>query len=135
VRGGIAPTHSHPRWVSVTPRPRFTPGDRTPGTHWTGGWVGPRAGLDTPARGKILYLCRGSNLDRLVVQPVGRHYTTELPGSRNKIYQHKFSIRSQLPYTATHSERRQSLQVYCERKRQLVHVRTVTTERDGGVTD
>jgi hypothetical protein len=34
--------------VSVTPRPRFTPGERTPGTHWTGGWVGPRRqGKDT----------------------------------------------------------------------------------------
>jgi hypothetical protein len=44
--------------VSVTPLPRFTPGERTPGTHWTGGWVGPRAGLDTEARGHILFLCR-----------------------------------------------------------------------------
>jgi hypothetical protein len=32
----------------------FSPGERTPGTHCTGGWVGPRAGLDTEARGKIL---------------------------------------------------------------------------------
>jgi hypothetical protein len=38
--------------VSVTPRPHLTPGERTPGTHWTGGWVGLRAGLDTEARGK-----------------------------------------------------------------------------------
>jgi hypothetical protein len=30
------------------------PGERTPGTHCTGGWVGPRAGLDTEARGKML---------------------------------------------------------------------------------
>jgi hypothetical protein len=37
--------------------------------------VGPRAGLDTEARGKLLCLCRGSNLDRPVVQPVVRHYT------------------------------------------------------------
>jgi hypothetical protein len=37
--------------------------------------AGSRAGLDTEARGKILCLCRGSNLDRLVVQPVARHYT------------------------------------------------------------
>jgi hypothetical protein len=32
----------------------FTPGERTPGTHCTGGWVGPRAGLDTEPREKIL---------------------------------------------------------------------------------
>jgi hypothetical protein len=25
---------------------RFTPGERSPGTHWIGGWVDPRAGLD-----------------------------------------------------------------------------------------
>jgi hypothetical protein len=25
---------------------RFTPGERAPGTHWIGGWVNPRAGLD-----------------------------------------------------------------------------------------
>jgi hypothetical protein len=53
----------------------FTPGERTPGTHWTGGWVSPRAGLDTEAIGKILCPCRGSNPDRPVVQPVVRHYT------------------------------------------------------------
>jgi hypothetical protein len=61
--------------VSITPRPLFTPGERTPGTHCTGGWVGPRAGLDREARGKILCPCRGSNPDRPVVQPVVRHYT------------------------------------------------------------
>ena len=31
--------------VSSTPRPHFTPRER-PSTHFTGGWVGPRAGLD-----------------------------------------------------------------------------------------
>jgi hypothetical protein len=46
-----------------------------PGTHWIGGWVGLRAGLDAGARGKILCPCRGSNLDRPIVQPVVRHYT------------------------------------------------------------
>jgi hypothetical protein len=54
---------------------RALPSGRTHGTHWTGGWVGPRAGLDTEDRGKILCLCRGSNLDRPVVQSVVRHYT------------------------------------------------------------
>jgi hypothetical protein len=47
--------------VSVTPRPHFTPGERTPGTHCIWGWVGPRAGLDAEVRGKILCLRRGSN--------------------------------------------------------------------------
>jgi hypothetical protein len=67
-RGSIAPTHTsrhQMRWVvSVTPRPRFTPGERIPGTHWIGSWVGPRAGLDAGARRKILFSCRGSNPDR-----------------------------------------------------------------------
>jgi hypothetical protein len=30
------------------------PRGKDPGTHCTGGWVGPRAGLDTDVRGKIL---------------------------------------------------------------------------------
>jgi hypothetical protein len=47
--------------VSITPRPHITPG-----THCTGGWVGPRAGLDAEARGKILCLCRGTNPGRPV---------------------------------------------------------------------
>jgi hypothetical protein len=56
--------------VSVTPRPRFSPEERTPGTHCTGGWVGPRAGLDTRARKKLFRLCRGSTS---LVQSVVRH--------------------------------------------------------------
>jgi hypothetical protein len=51
------------------------PWKRTPGTHWTGGWVGLRAGLDTEARGKILFPGLGSKPDRPVVQSVVRHYT------------------------------------------------------------
>jgi hypothetical protein len=51
------------------------PREGTPGTHCTGGWVGPRAGLDTEVRGKILCPYRGSNPDRPVLQPVARHYT------------------------------------------------------------
>jgi hypothetical protein len=56
-RRGVAPTHSRPRhWmvVSVTSRLRFSSGERTPGTHRTGGWVGSRDGLDTEATGKLL---------------------------------------------------------------------------------
>jgi hypothetical protein len=53
------------------------PGDRTPGTHCTGGWASPRAGLDADDRGKIPCLCRGSNPYR----PVRSQDTvlTELP--------------------------------------------------------
>jgi hypothetical protein len=54
---------------------RHAPGKGPPGTHCTGGWVGPRAGLDTDVRGKILCLCQVSNLDRPVNQSVARHYT------------------------------------------------------------
>jgi hypothetical protein len=47
--------------MRVTARPRFTTG-KDPGTHLKGGWVGLRASLDSEATGKILCLCRGSNL-------------------------------------------------------------------------
>jgi hypothetical protein len=35
-------------------------------TDWTRGWAGLRAGLDTKATGKILYLCQESNPGRPV---------------------------------------------------------------------
>jgi hypothetical protein len=31
---------------------RFTPKERAPGTHWVGGWVGPRAVLDAVVKRK-----------------------------------------------------------------------------------
>jgi hypothetical protein len=59
------------RWgwvVSTTPRPLY-PWER-PGTHCTGGWVGPRAGLD---------VCENSRpppgFDPRTVQPVVSRYT------------------------------------------------------------
>jgi hypothetical protein len=33
---------------------RFTPGEGAPCTHWIGGWMGPRAGLDAVAKEEIL---------------------------------------------------------------------------------
>jgi hypothetical protein len=47
--------------------------------------VGPRAGLDIDATGKILCPRRESNPDRPVVQPVVRHYTPELTRLLNKL--------------------------------------------------
>jgi hypothetical protein len=32
--------------LSASRSGRFTPVERAPGTHWIGGWVSPRAGLD-----------------------------------------------------------------------------------------
>jgi hypothetical protein len=37
----------------------LAPGKGPHGNRWTGGWVNHRACLDTEARGKIIYLCRG----------------------------------------------------------------------------
>jgi hypothetical protein len=44
------------RVVSIMPWLRFTPG-----THWTGGRVGSRAGLDAETKRKILCPYQGSN--------------------------------------------------------------------------
>jgi hypothetical protein len=43
---------------------RFTPGDGAPGTHWLGGYVGPRADLDDVEKRKFLTLL-GLDLRRL----------------------------------------------------------------------
>jgi hypothetical protein len=53
----------------------LSPRDKDPGSHCIGGCVGLRAGLDTEVTGKNSCLCRGSNLDRTVVQSVARQYT------------------------------------------------------------
>jgi hypothetical protein len=42
---------------------RFNPGERASGTHWIGGWVGPRVRLDAVEKRKILH-CRESNPGR-----------------------------------------------------------------------
>jgi hypothetical protein len=59
-------TSTPDRVSNIMPQLRSTPKERTPGTHWIGGWLGLRAGLDTDARGKILCLSRGSNPGRPV---------------------------------------------------------------------
>jgi hypothetical protein len=76
---------------------RFTLGERTPSTHWTGDWVGPRAGLDTEARGKIICPCRGSNLDGPLVD---RHCTVRAtPAPRLSKYEAEMpSTQSQLEF-------------------------------------
>jgi hypothetical protein len=41
-------------WSASRPGRALPPGELITGTNWIGGWVGPRAGLDTEDRGKIL---------------------------------------------------------------------------------
>jgi hypothetical protein len=53
----------------------FTPRESVPNTNWIGGWVGPRASLDTVSKRKIPSPCRDSNPDHPIVQPVVSHYT------------------------------------------------------------
>jgi hypothetical protein len=54
--------------VSTTPRPLY-PQER-PGTHWTGGWVGPRAGVDVCEKSRP-----PTGFDPRTVQPVASRYT------------------------------------------------------------
>jgi hypothetical protein len=56
------------RWSGSRPG-RFSPGVRAPGTHWIGGWVGSRAGLDTVEYRKICCNCRESNPGRPARSP------------------------------------------------------------------
>jgi hypothetical protein len=58
-------------------------GERTPGTHYTGGWVGPRAGLDTEAKSFVPYGDRTS-----IAQSVVRHYTSWANPAPIYIYRH-----------------------------------------------
>jgi hypothetical protein len=55
---------------------RFIPGERGPGTHSLGGWVGHRAGLDNVEKRKFL------TLPGLELRPLGR------PALSQSLYQH-----------------------------------------------
>jgi hypothetical protein len=56
--------------------PAALPAGRVLGTHWIGGWVGLRAGLDKMVKRKIPSPCRDSNPP--IMQTVIKRYTTEL---------------------------------------------------------
>jgi hypothetical protein len=77
--GGIAPRilDLGTRWrrvVRFTPLPLY-PRGRAPGTHWIGGWVGPRAVLEAVVKRKIPSFRRESNPRTWIVQPVAQIYT------------------------------------------------------------
>jgi len=50
------------------------PGERAPGTHWIGGLVGARAGLDALSKRKFPSLHRDLKPDHPIVQPVVSRY-------------------------------------------------------------
>jgi hypothetical protein len=64
-------------WGCVVSRPGrvLAPGKGPPGTHYIGGWAGPRAGLDTEVRGKILSHLPGIEPPSPGRPPIARHYT------------------------------------------------------------
>jgi hypothetical protein len=64
---------------------RFTPGERTPGIHWIGGWVGRRTCLDNMEERKFL------PLPGLELRPVGPTriqllYRLRYPGSPKYVW-------------------------------------------------
>jgi hypothetical protein len=71
-------------WSASLPG-RFTPRERTPGTHRIGGWVGPRVVLDAVVKRKIPSRRRESNPRTPIVHSVRQRYTdwaiTALPGA------------------------------------------------------
>jgi hypothetical protein len=74
------------RWViSFTPLPLY-PRERPSSTHWIGGWVSPKTGLDDVERRKIMLLAR------LELRPLGHParspslYRLHYPGSLVTIY-------------------------------------------------
>jgi hypothetical protein len=57
----------------------FTHGERGPGTHWIGGWVGPRVGLDDVEKRNLL------TLPGFELRPLGR------PARSQSLYRLRYS--------------------------------------------
>jgi hypothetical protein len=81
---------------SVSRPGRFTRGERAPGTHWIGGWVDLRAGMDDVENTEFLTLLG------LELRPLGRParsqslYRLRYPGSR---------------YVCIHKDKRENLSI------------------------
>jgi hypothetical protein len=61
-------------WSASRPD-RFTPRERASGTHWIGGWAGPRAVLDAVVKRKIPTTRRKPKPRTPIVQPVAQRFT------------------------------------------------------------
>jgi hypothetical protein len=71
----IAPCILWPRHQMVVSGQLHDPAALPPGTHWIGGWVGPRAVLDAVVKRKIPSPRRESNPRSPIIQPVAQRYT------------------------------------------------------------
>jgi hypothetical protein len=79
-KGCIDPTRSRPRhWMGMSDQRHapaaFLSRGKDPDTHWTRSWVGPREGLDTDVRRKILLPLPEIEPRSPGRQSVVRHYT------------------------------------------------------------
>jgi hypothetical protein len=77
---------------SVSLPGRFTLGERTPSTHWIGGWVGPRVGLDDVEKRKFL------NLPGLELRP-SRH-----PARSQSLYRLRYPVSFGIEYQYVNME-------------------------------
>jgi hypothetical protein len=69
-------------WSASHPS-HFTPRETAPGTHWIGGWVGPRAGLDAVVKRKIPSPCQDSNPNHPAHSSVLYHQAISKQGFKN----------------------------------------------------
>jgi hypothetical protein len=74
---------------------RFTPRARAPGSHWVGGWMGLRAGLDTVVKIKIPRPCRDSNPEHPARSPALYHWA--IPASTPP----SAEVKNECSYTST----------------------------------
>jgi hypothetical protein len=72
-------------WSWSASRPdRFIPGEKAPGTHWIGGWVDPRAGLDDMEKRKFLTL---PGLEpRVLYRPARSQSDYAIPARTSNVY-------------------------------------------------
>jgi hypothetical protein len=81
------------RWSASRPG-RFISGERAPDTHWRGGWVDPRAGLDDVEQRKFF------TLTGVELRPLGHParsqslYRLRYPGSYPELLQPHIPLRS-----------------------------------------
>jgi hypothetical protein len=71
--------------VSVTPQPRFTPVERTAGTHCTGDWVTQLAEANTPKTNENRYFIKRSSNSRFL-----RPHPTKISVSLTRRYKVQF---------------------------------------------